>query len=161
MPVYHFTFHAYGSWLPDRPEGSYVYHKGWQPPGHARAESYRQQMTAEPARFTTEHQQLFLETLRKGQPLQNYGLYGIAADESHLHTVIAWRDKREPTRFRSQIKSSMTRALNQHFGKRKWFVRSAGWTPIEDEQHLYQLIHEYLPKHDGLYWHRWQGSNEA
>lgn len=161
MPVYHFTFHAYGTWLPDRSEGSYKYQKGWQPPGHARAESYRSQMTDQPARFTNKAQQLFLETLRKGQPLQDYELYALAADDSHLHAVIGWRDEREPVRVRSQVKSSMTRALNQHFGKRIWFVRSAGQTLVVDHQHLHHLVHSYLPKHSGLYWCRRAKRDEA
>ena len=152
MPVYHFTFHAYGTWLPDRPEGSFKYHQGWQPPGHARAETYRSQMTDEPARFNNKAQQLLLDTLRKGETLQNYDLYALATDESHAHAVIAWRDEREPVRIRSQVKSSMTRAINQSFGKRKWFVYGAGQTPITDEEHLHHLVHVYLPKHSGLYW---------
>ncbi|MEM9345351.1 MAG: hypothetical protein AAGB26_01915 [Planctomycetota bacterium] len=165
MPVYYFTFHAYGTWLPDRPEGSYTYHKGWQPPGHARAETYRSQMTEQAARFDNAYQLLILETLLNGQPLQDYELYALATDESHAYIVIAWRDEREPVRVRvrvrAQVKSSMTRALNQRFGKRKWFVRSAGQTPAEDNEHLDRLAHEYLPKHTGLYWCKSKKRNEA
>ncbi|MEO0476784.1 MAG: hypothetical protein AAF085_12580 [Planctomycetota bacterium] len=161
MPVYHFTFHAYGTWLPDRPEGSYVYHRGWQPPGHARAETYRSQMTEQAARFDNAHQQLILDTLIKGQILQDYELYVMSSDESHIHAVIAWGDEREPVRVRAQVKSSMTRVLNRRFGKRKWFVRSAGQTPIEDDEHLDRLAHEYLPKHTGLYCNKFQNPDET
>lgn len=161
MPVYHFTFHAYGTWLPDRPEGSFKYHRGWQPPGHARAETYRSQMAEEPARFNHPHQQLILDILLKGQPLQGYELCVMSSDESHAHAVIAWRDERTPVRIRSQIKSSMTRALNQRFGKRKWFVRSAGQTPVEDDEHLHHLVQVYLPKHTGVYWCRSSEQNKS
>ena len=32
MPVYHFTLHAYGTWMPDRPEGYNKHGEGYQAP---------------------------------------------------------------------------------------------------------------------------------
>ncbi|MEM1355661.1 MAG: hypothetical protein AAGH88_12345 [Planctomycetota bacterium] len=44
MPVYHFTFHAYGTWMPDHAKG-YVRRKlGILPPDAKMAEQYRRNM---------------------------------------------------------------------------------------------------------------------
>jgi hypothetical protein len=161
MPVYHYTFHAYGTWLPDRAEGYTPYHAGWQPPDASRADQYRSSMDQHPSRFSSAVQELALKTLRDGEPLQNYKLYVFASDQSHLHAVVAWRDDREPTRVQSQIKSSLTRALNNHMGKRKWIARGAGKTPVKDEEHLNHLAHAYLPSHSGVFWYRvWDDRKE-
>ena len=154
MPVYHFTFHAYGTWLPDRAEGYTPYRSGWKPPDTKRADQYRDQMDQAVSRFDTPSQRHALETLLRGQPLQSDELYVFAADDSHLHAVIAWRDNREPTRVQSQVKSSLIRALNEGRSKRKWLARGAGKTPVVDEEHLHHLAHVYLPSHSGVYWRR-------
>jgi len=44
MPVYHFTFHAFGTWLPDHPKGYYKHGKSWRPPDPKKAQQYRDNM---------------------------------------------------------------------------------------------------------------------
>ena len=155
MPVYHFTFHAFGSWLPDRPEGYIIRNKGWQPPSEASTVQYRSNMNQDVVAFTDDQQQLLLQTLIDCQTHQCIKLYAIATEPTHIHAVTAWTDDREPEPVRAQMKYSMTRALVQAFGKRKWFVQNAGQTQVRDDEHLYELVHHYLPKHH----HFWQPSS--
>lgn len=152
MPVYHFTFHAYGSWLPDRPEGYDPHGRGHQPQDPNAAEAYRDRMQQPQADLKQPIQQVALQALLDSQPLQYFDLYAFAAEPSHLHAVVAWGDDRDPVHIRSQVKSSLTRALNNRFGKRPWFVSKAGHTAVKDEAHLHQLVDLYLTKHQGLYW---------
>lgn len=151
MPVCHFTYHAYGTWLPDRPEGYFKHGQSWQKPDIHVAKTYRQNMKQPATDLLRPAQQLIRQTLIESQPLQRFELYAIASDTSHLHVVAAWRDDRDPVHVRSQIKSSLTRALNKRLAKQQWFTAKAGHTPVTDQAHLYELIHHYLPKH-GLYW---------
>lgn len=158
MPVYHFTFHAYGSWMPDRPEGYFKHGNSWQPPSSQSAKRYRDKMQKPAIEFDQDQQQAMLDELIKTQEFQQIELYAAAIDISHVHAVVAWKDDRDPTRIRSQLKSSMTRALNSNIGKRQWFVAKAGQNPVSDEEHLSRLVHEYLPKH-ALYWY-YKSANE-
>lgn len=160
MPVYHFTFHAYGTWLPDHPQGYILRNKGWQPPSDASAGLYRSQMQQHPAAFSPITQQHIIRALIECQTYQRHTLYAIATDSTHIHTVTAWTDERAPTSVRSQIKSKMTRSLNKRFIKKKWLAANAGQTPVQDTAHLYRLVHEYLPKHE-MYWHYKQNECDA
>ena len=157
MPAYHFTFHAFGTWLPNHPEGYIRRNKGWQPPSNASAGRYRSKMQQAAVNFNQEQQQMLLQTLIDCQPHQRIELYAIAAEPTHIHAITAWTDERDPEPVRSQMKYSMTLALTQAFGKRKWFVQNAGQTPVRDEEHLYELVHHYLPKHQVF----WQPSSNA
>ena len=152
MPVYHFTFHAYGSWLPDHPKGFIKRNKGWQPTNPALAEHYRQGLRDGPADFTAERQQHALHILRASESPQRFSLYGFAGEPTHLHAVVGWTDPRSADQISQQLKASITRGLNQSFGKRQWLAKNAGLTPVCDHDHLYRLVCVYLPKHHGVCW---------
>jgi len=151
MPVFHFIFHAHGSWLPDRSEGYFKHGVGWQSPNEKAEEQYRQNMQGDAIAFDEDQQQRLIDEAIKAQPYQRITLYAAAADSTHIHAVVAWTDDRDPVRIRSELKSSLTRVMNACYGKQAWFVAKAGQHPVRDEEHLSYLIHEYLPKHM-LYW---------
>ena len=152
MPVYHFIFHSYGSWMPDRPEGYFKHDKGWRPPDEGGAKQYHEKMQEDAVILTRVQQQELINEAIKAQPFQRFTLYSAATDSTHVHIVVAWKDDRNPVRIRSGIKSSLSRAMNARYGKQARFVAKAGQHPVRDEQHLSQLVHEYLPKHT-LYWY--------
>jgi len=152
MPVYHFTFHAYGSWLPDKPKGYVQRNQGVLPPDPAAAAAYRSRMTQPQARFNPAHQIALFKEVIKGQSRQHYRVLAAAMEASHIHLVIAWEDKRGVGNRRAQIKSAMTRCLNTQFGKMKWFLRNASQKRITDPRHLDHLNTHYLPSHRGLFW---------
>ncbi|MBX2852010.1 MAG: hypothetical protein KTR15_09725 [Phycisphaeraceae bacterium] len=151
MSVYHFTFHAFGTWLPDRPEGYYKHDSGWKPPSEEGRKQYSDNMQGQPIAFNQSQQQQLIDEAIKAQPYQQITLYAAATDSTHLHAIVTWGDDRDPTRIRAELKSSLTRSLNAKFGKHQWFVAKAGQNRVFDQEHLYDLVHDYLPKHT-LYW---------
>lgn len=154
MPVYHFNLHAYGTWLPDRNEGYDPHGQGHHPPDSIAAKRYRVRMHNPATTLSHAVQQHALQILIESQKFQCFELYAFAAESTHLHALVGWRDDRDPFKVRSQVKSSLTRALNKAFGKRQWFVAKAGHTVVKDEEHLCHLLDNYLPKHQGLFWKR-------
>ena len=152
MPVYHFTFHAYGTWLPDKPKGYVRRKQGVLAPDPSTAKQYRARMSQPPSCFTAEQQAVLYEELIKGQALQHYRLHAVGMEGSHLHVIVSWADDRDAVGLRAQIKSAMTRQLSKRFEKKKWFVRNASQKRIQDRKHLDYLCAHYLPSHRGLFW---------
>ena len=152
MPVYHFVFHSYGSWLPDREEGYFKHGEGWKVPSNRVSEQYRNNMQGQPVQFFEEQQQMLIDESVNAQSFQRFTLYAAAADATHIHAVVAWTDERDATAIRTQLKSSLTRTLNTRYRKTQWFVAKAGEHPVRDQDHLSFLVHDYLPKHR-LYWY--------
>ena len=64
MPCYLFTYHAYGSWMPDRKQGYVRRGQGVQPPDMKRAEQYRRRANQEEVTFDSRMQQLAIDELR-------------------------------------------------------------------------------------------------
>jgi len=152
MPVYHFTFHAYGTWLPDRDEGYVRRGRGVLPTDERRAADYRARMVAAAATFGMAQQAAIFDELVKGQALQDYRLLAVAMEPTHLHAVLSWIVDRDAKRFRGRVKASLTRGLNKRFGKRQWFVANASQKRVVEPEHLEHLRHVYLPSHHGLFW---------
>jgi REP element-mobilizing transposase RayT len=152
MPVYHFTFHAYGTWMPDHPKGYVRRNQGVLPPNAKMADQYRRNMKQPTTQLTADIQRLALDTLIAAQAPQRIKLYAVATEDVHLHLIIGWDDDRDPIRVRANVKSSLTRVLNQTLGKRRWFARNAGQTRVKGHKHLHHLAHVYLPTHPGLFW---------
>ena len=123
MPVYHFTFHAYGTWLPDRAEGYYKHGSGWMSPSGKDKKQYSDNMQGHRVAFDQSQQQQLIDEAIKAQPFQRIELYAAATDSTHLHAVVAWQDDRDPTRIRAELKSSLSRILNTRYGKKQWLYQ--------------------------------------
>jgi hypothetical protein len=63
MPCYLFTYHAFGSWMPDRRQGYVRRGKGIQPADPKMAERYRQNSRHDEVRFLEPHQLAAIEVL--------------------------------------------------------------------------------------------------
>ena len=62
---------------------------------------------------------------------------------------------------RASIRSALTRALTEAFGKRKWFSDTPSRKRVRDQEHFDYLILEYIPKHKGITWVREQDQQAA
>ncbi|QQE13530.1 hypothetical protein JD969_08760 [Planctomycetota bacterium] len=154
MAVYLFTFHAYGSWMPDRDEG-YVRSGGkFRDTDHLAYQNYLQLAKENDSWFGCDIQLLLLEVCRKSSDLMRLNLYGFSCDVSHVHVLVGWEDEREWEVLRNRIKYSMTSRLNNKYGKRKWFSKGASRKRVKDQEHFDYLCGAYLPKHDGVVWIR-------
>lgn len=154
MPAYHFTLHAYGTWLPNKPKG-YVHRKqGIQPRDDALARCYRANQKQTTIHFTLDQQHEIAATLRVAGKHLDAIIHCIAIEPTHIHVVISWRHVRDAVSMRSSIKSAISRMLNERFGRRTWLCKGASRKQIKDHDHFCFLIRRYLPCHRGLFWLR-------
>lgn len=152
MPCYLFTYHAYGSWLPDRKQGYVRRHEGILLQDHQQAEQYEDRMVEAEKSFTSEIQQEIISVLLESQTKQSFECYAIATEASHTHVFLGWRDSRPWLRMRSIVKSSVTRRLKQMFGRQQWFSEGGSRKRVGDQQHFDYLVRVYLPGHRGWKW---------
>ncbi|MBB6430007.1 REP element-mobilizing transposase RayT [Algisphaera agarilytica] len=153
MPCYLFTWHTYGSWMPDRPRG-YVRrdHDGVMPTDETAAAAYRERMSGAAVIWSPEQQALILETLRNATEPLAYRLHAVAVDPTHVHALLSWNDDRDWKGLRSSARHSMTRKLNSTFGKRDWMSRGGSGKRVKDQAHFERLVAGYLPGHHALFW---------
>ncbi|QQE13612.1 hypothetical protein JD969_09175 [Planctomycetota bacterium] len=155
MAVYLFTFHAYGSWMPDREAGYVRRGKGVLSKDEWMGESYRSQARMEVVRFDGDKQWLLLDICAVACERLEAEFYGFSCDETHVHVVIGWRDeKKDWLKMRKSMKTAMTKALNDAYWKREWFSKGGGRKQVKDREHFEHLITVYLPKHKGARWGR-------
>ena len=153
MPCYLFTFHAYGTWMPDREEGFVRRKQGVLPPDEELAEDYRGKAGEDQVSFDSPIQVLLIEESRIACEKQRYRGHCIATDPTHVHALISWSDERPWLKIRSGLKTSLTLRLNRDVKRRKhWFVDSASRKQVKDQRHFDHLVSEYLPSHRGWKW---------
>lgn len=151
MPVYLFTFHAYGSWMPDRPRG-YVKSKQILKPNSAQANRYREAMAYPPIIFKEHHQRSVIDVIQEAcQAIQTKPVT-IATDATHIHALIQWRDERDWQPIRTSIKRAITIRLKRDFESRPRLSRNASRKRITEQSHYNYLFTRYLPSHRGVFW---------
>ena len=151
------TLHAYGTWLPDRPEGYRHHTKGSLAPSEVEAKLYRQRQTQPALRFSHVTQRILVESALTATTTQKLRSYFIATHPTHAHFLLGWRRPRLAERVRDRLKQSLSRDLNRLFGHRRWFVRNGWLERVSDEKHFDYLTDEYLPSHPGWAWERSRG----
>ena len=139
MPVYLFTYHAYGSWWPDRPQGFVQQGKGIQPTNNPLAQAYRRAATHDAVLFTPDDQRALIEKLFHIAETDSLRIHAATADPTHLHTLVSWADDRSFTKVRGRIKNLLSLCLSRRAATtgRPWFVQGASRKRVEDEQHYW------------------------
>jgi REP element-mobilizing transposase RayT len=153
MPCYLFTFHAYGTWMPDREEGFVRRKQGVLPPDEELAKQYRDREKEDEVIFGESLQRLLIEESRVASEKQRYRVHYLATEPTHLHALVSWPDDRPALTIRTGLKSSLTRRLNCDVNRRdKWFVENASRKQVKDDDHFGHLVNSYLPSHRGWKW---------
>ena len=153
MPCYLFTFHAFGTWMPDREEGFVRREKGILPPDEELAKQYRERAKEDEVFFDSWLQLLLIEEAQIAREKQRYRIHYLATEPTHLHILVSWPDERPWLKIRSGLKSSLTRRLNREVQHRdKWFVENASRKQVKDDGHFDHLVRSYLPSHGGWKW---------
>jgi hypothetical protein len=147
-----FTLHAYGSWMPDRPQGFYRNSEGLHPRNPLKAGQFRRSQVAPEAMFDEAAQLLAIEVVREAATRLGARMYGVATDPVHLHFMTAWDDERTPEQVQRSFKWSLTRRLNSEIGRRPWFTRKGHDRRVRDKEHFVYLLDKYLPSHRGWKW---------
>jgi len=151
MPCYLFTWHAYGTWLPDRPQGYVHWSHGLQPQNVTLAQCYQREQKESSAVFDTSIQRLLIDQLELAAPLARFRLHAVATDSTHIHVLVSWNDPRNWKRLRRSIRHGLTTRLNEE-RRRTWFSRGGHAKQVESQQHFDQLVGAYLPNHKGWKW---------
>lgn len=152
MPCYLLTYHAYGSWMPDRRQGYVVRHLGVQQQDYAAAEVYRQRAATDAAVFTDDIQRQLIAGLQEGATHQQLRLHFIATDTTHVHVLVSWTKQAGWAVVRRGLGQSMTRYLSRSHSRRTWFVKSPSRKQVRDQAHFDHLTTAYLPRHCGWKW---------
>ncbi|WP_442484652.1 hypothetical protein [Aeoliella sp. SH292] len=153
MPCYLFTFHTYGSWLPDRPRGFVRRHAGLLAQNKDLADVYRGQMVHGTVSLADEVQLAIIATLLKASPHVDCRPHSIATDNNHIHLLVSWKnEERGWEQTRSSFKKSMTLELKGLDSSHKWLSRDASRKQIQDRDHFDYLVNSYLPDHRGWKW---------
>jgi REP element-mobilizing transposase RayT len=153
MPCYLFTFHAFGTWMPDREEGFVRREEGILPPDEDLARQYQAREKENTVLFDGRLQVLLIEETQIACEKQRYRGHYIATAPTHAHILVSWPDERPWLKIRNGLKSSLTRRLNHDVRKRdKWFVESASRKQVKDDEHFGHLVNTYLPAHGGWKW---------
>ncbi len=153
MPVYLFTFHAYGTWMPDKPKGYVQRGKGILPADPTMANSYKDRQRQEATTFNRSTQQTLINIVREACYHQSLRLHAITTDASHVHILISWPAGKPVVRIRQNLKQSLTRRLNEQIRKTQWFSRGGSQKRVKDRKHFDHLMKTYLPNHRGLGWY--------
>jgi REP element-mobilizing transposase RayT len=157
MPCFLFTYHAHGTWLPDRPEGFVHWRDGLQPTNERLAKSYRAKMTVAEAEFDESLQLLLINELQTAAGFQRFRVHAIATEPTHVHALISWADERSPQILGDGIKESLSRRLTKERAKRKWLAKGGSERRVKDQEHFDYLVKVYLPSHGGWKWEEGRG----
>lgn len=152
MPCFLITYHAHGTWLPNRKQGYVKRGQGILPPDERTYRLYVGAMTQEIACFDDDLQKGLIHAALEAAPYQRFELYYVASDVSHLHVLLGWRHDRQGKLVKSQLKWSLTHALNIRFEKRTWLVGGGSGKQVKDLAHFHYLRNVYLPEHNGWKW---------
>ena len=157
MPCYLFTYHAYGSWLPDHPEGFVHWKEGPQSPDDNLGDSYRKNMKQAEAEFGESLQLLLISELIAAKRFQRFRLHAVSTESSHLHALVSWPDHRSPSQISESMKKSLTLGLKKKVAERTWFSKGVNERHVKDLEHFEYLMTKYLPSHSGWKWDERQG----
>lgn len=155
MSVALFTFHAYGSWLADRPQGHVIRQRGIQPENKPLAAIQRASMSQSPTLFDAKLQRLIAERYLTICHEEGYRPHAAATETTHVHLLTSWLDHELPIRAAGgRIKNLLSLHLSRSYDQvgHKWFSGGASRQPVKNRRHFDYLMKVYLPQHRGVFW---------
>jgi hypothetical protein len=155
MPCFLFTYHAFGTWLPDRSEGFVHWREGLQPADEKLAAAYKRKMKVagrSEAIFDESVPLILIEELQRAAMFQKFRLHSAATETTHLHAVVSWADERAPLPLSEEVKKSLSLRLGKDVAKRKWLAKGGHERRVKDQEHFDYLKLVYLPSHSGWKW---------
>ena len=161
MPCYHFTYHAFGTWLPDQPDGYVRRDEGHLPQDTKTVVAYRKRMKVEEAEFDDLHQLAIIDEVQLAATHQSIRLHFIATEPTHVHILVSWQDDQKSfEKPKSAIRQSISRRLTREFSKRQWLSEGGSRRKVVNQEHYDYLICTYLPKHSGWKWSEDRGPHK-
>lgn len=158
MPCYLFTYHAYGSWMPDRKTGYVRRNEGVLVADRQMATCYRKNLKGGVVKFNVSIQRKLIDAAMEAFSYQSLRGHSIATDPSHVHVLVSWNDDRTWQLIRRRVRTSLTMQLNRAFTLRTWFAKQPSRKRVRDRQHFDYLVEMYLPRHRGWKWDEQTGA---
>ncbi len=158
MPCYLFTYHTYGSWLPDKQQGFVVRDQGIQPTDVALADHYRVRMTESEVTFLENHQQTAIDAVLEAARHIGCRVHSVATDATHIHLLTSWSDLKSCKQKRNSFKKKLTIELKARHEERTWLSDGASRKRVKDRVHFDHLMNRYLPRHRGWKWDERRGA---
>jgi REP element-mobilizing transposase RayT len=152
MPCYLFTYHTYGSWLPDHPKGFVIRKAGVQLTHVALAQTYRQRMTQSEVALLEKHQLTVIKAIQAAAKHIGCRAHFVATNPTHIHVLTSWRDNKGWKQKRNSYKRRITISLKSEFEQRNWLSDNASRNRVSDREHFVYLMTTYLPGHRGSKW---------
>jgi len=149
-----FTWHGYGTWLPDDPRGFVHRQRGLQRPNPTLASKYRQKQRWPAARFDNAHQRLIVETLRDAAGHLEITIHAVGTESTHVHALVSWWHDRTRESVNRSLRRALSLKLKEAFDDRPWFSQGASMKAVTRSDHFDHLLLRYLPAHRGRCWTR-------
>ena len=103
MAVFLFTYHGYGTWMPDREEGFARRGTGMLPPSREHMLMYQRDIKDVPVEFDDAKQQALIDEAQVAAEKQSFRLHEIATESTHIHVLMSWKDERPWLKMRSAL----------------------------------------------------------
>ena len=152
LPCYLFTYHAYGSWMPDHRRGYVHRGDGIRPSDKNMATLYRANLKQDVVRFDSATQRHLIDGTLEACRCQGVRCHFIATEATHVHVLVSWKSDRTWEIVRRQIRRNVTLRLDDAYKRQQWFSKSPSRKRVEDRKHFDYLVGAYLPKHSGWKW---------
>lgn len=104
MPCYLFTYHAYGTWYPDRRQGYVRRGQGILPSDAKAAHSYRERAAHDTILLDGPQQKVLIARLIEAVGFIDCRLHAVATDSTQIHVLVSWRGNRTWQQNRARLK---------------------------------------------------------
>ena len=154
MPVYHFTWHAHGTWRPDNGRGYVERGEGILPPDPQEAERRDRNQKNDRVEFDAPMQGVLIAGAYDCCVRRGWRLHAGGTDPTHVHLLTSWREYVEWSAVRDRLKNLLSLflgRLKQRPGG-NWFVDNGSRKRVTRREHFDYLVNSYFPDHRGLFW---------
>ncbi len=154
MAVFHFTFHAFGSWPTDHPRGYTVREEGYQPTDAEGQQRREERLTQPIVEFDEDMQKVLVVGTYDICRRRGWRFHGGGNDNTHTHALISWNEFVDWQEARDKLKNLLSLFLGRWMGieGRTWFVEGGSRKRVTTRSHFDYLLDTYFPDHRGIYW---------
>jgi hypothetical protein len=156
VAVYHFTFHAFGTWDADNRRGYTVRGEGYQPPDSKEQRRRDENMLQEVIEFDEAMQKVLIAGTYDICHRRGWTFHGAGTDPTHFHPLISWKGFVEWQDVRDKLKNILSLFLGRWTGieGRTWFVEGGSRKRVVERSRYDHLLTTYFPDHRGILWKR-------
>jgi hypothetical protein len=154
VAVYHFTWHAFGTWRADHRRRFTVRGEGYQPPDPDEQTRREENLTQPVVYFDEMMQRILIVGTHDVCARRGWQFYGAGNDATHFHVAVGWSEFVEWQLVRDKLKNLLSLFLGRWTGieGRTWFVEGGSRKRVSDKEHLDYLLDKYFPDHRGVFW---------